>query len=90
MKHPKTVEKYNGTLKELSRDIVGLDYDAQVELFKSLAKDFDIDSIHDKEILHPQVSVFLKNISKWLIKVLDKDMKPMAKICRSYNEKWIR
>jgi len=37
-------------MEELSRDIVGLDYDAQVELFKLLTKDFQTDSINDQNI----------------------------------------
>ena len=91
MEHPKKIKKYTGTMKELSRDIVGLDYDAQVELFNLLVKDFAVDSDNDTNNLwHPKVGDFLKNISNWLVKILDTDMKPMAELCRKYNEKGIR
>ncbi len=89
-KHPKKIKKYDGTMQELSKDIVGLDYDAQVELFELLKKDFKLDSINDKNIWHPKVSKFLENISNWLAKILNKDMKPMADLCRGYNKKGIR
>ncbi|HKL44070.1 MAG TPA: hypothetical protein VJ892_02200 [Candidatus Absconditabacterales bacterium] len=89
-KHPKKIEKYNGTMEELSRDIVGLDYDAQVELFKLLTKDFQTDSINDQNIGHPKVSKFLENISSGLSEILKRDMEPMADLCRTYNKKGIR
>jgi len=89
-KHPKTIEKYDGSLQELWKDIKNLDYDALVELFDVLTRGFWKDSIHDLEIKHPQVSEHLKNISQALQKILENDMKPLADLCRPYNEKWIR
>ena len=90
MVHSKTVKNYNWTTKELSREIVSLDYDWQLELFKCLMKDFYIDSSNDiNNLWHPQVGEFLANISKWLREILTNDMEPLANLCRSYNEKWI-
>ena len=47
MNHPKRIDKYTGSQKELSRDIVNLDYDVLVEHFQNLKDDFAKDSIHD-------------------------------------------
>lgn len=90
MKHPKIIEKYTGSLKELSRDIVNLDYDALVEVFTALKEDFGKDAINDKKLKHPQVSEFLNNISDDIKQTLERNMKPMADLCRSYNKKGIR
>lgn len=90
MKHKKTIEKYAGSLEELWKDIKDLDYDALVELFDVLTKGFWEDSLHDAELIHPQVSQHLANISQALQKILENDMKPMADTCRWYNEKGIR
>jgi len=89
-KHKKTIEKYNGSLKELSRDIRNLDYDALTELFGEMKNDAENDSTHDLKLNHPQVAEHLRNISKALQEILDKDMQPIAKLCRPYNEKGIR
>jgi len=90
MKHAKRIEEYNGSLEKLGRDIGNLDYDTLVELFEILTKKFKKDSAHDLELNHPQVAEKLANISKALQKILEKDMKPLADLCRSYNEKGIR
>lgn len=90
MNHPKTIEKYAGSLKQLSRDIVNLEYDALVELFITLKEDFGIDAINDKKINHPQVSGYLKGISEDIQQTLEKNMQPMANICRWYNKKGIK
>ncbi|HMS91317.1 MAG TPA: hypothetical protein PKC87_03800, partial [Candidatus Absconditabacterales bacterium] len=81
---------YNGSLQELSRDIVNLDYDALVKLFTTLKEDFDLDASNDKKLNHPQVADFLRNIADDLKKTLEKNIQPMADICRSYNEKGIK
>lgn len=90
MKHKKTVEKYPGAMEELGEDIWNLDYDALTKLFDILSKKFEKDSIHDENFNHPQVAAHLKNISKALKDILDKDIQVLAKLCRWYNEKGIR
>lgn len=40
MNHPKTIEKYDGSLQELGRDIKNLEYDALVELLDILTQGF--------------------------------------------------
>lgn len=50
MKHPTTIEKYNGTLEELANDIGNLRYDCLAELFQH---------IHDK-IIHDCINDFNK------------------------------
>lgn len=90
MKHSKTIQKYAGTLSELGEDIGNLDYDALVELYDVLVKKFEKDSTHDLQLNHPQVAEKLNNISKALQEILDKEMKPLANLCRWYNQKGIR
>jgi len=87
MKHSKTIEKYSWTTKELWRDIVNLDYDSLVELFDVLTIEFAKDSVHDLELKHPQVSEKLINIANRLKDILEKDVKPLADLCRWYNQR---
>ncbi len=90
MNHKETIEKYAGSMHELGEDIWNLEYDALVELFTVLTKKFAKDAIHDKELNHPQVSAYLSDISKALQEILDKDMQPLANLCREYNRKGIK
>jgi hypothetical protein len=60
------------------------------ELFGILSKKFAKDAIHDQKINHPEVAQYLANISQALKELLEKDMQPMADLCRTYNEKGIR
>ena len=90
MNHPKNVEKYNWSPEELCEDIGNLDYDALVQHFDFLTKKFKKDSLHDGELNHPDIAQHLANIAKALQEILDKDLQPMAKTCRSYNKKWIK
>lgn len=90
MNHKQTVEKYSGSPEELCEDIGNLDYDALVQHFDFLTKKFEKDALHDSQLKHPEIAHHLANIAKALKEILDKDMKPMANICRPYNQKWIR
>lgn len=90
MVHKKTIEKYNWSPEELCEDIGNLDYDALVEHFDFLTKKFEKDSLHDKELKHPDVAQHLANIAKALQEILNKEVKPMTNICRPYNEKGIK
>lgn len=90
MNHPKTIEKYDGSLQELGRDIKNLEYDALVELLDILTQGFWEDALNDAQLKHPQVSQHLKNMSQTFQKMVEDDAKPMADICRWYNEKGIR
>ena len=90
MNHSKTVEKYDWSPEELCEGFGNLDYDALVEHFDLLAKKFGKDALHDLELRHPQVAQYLENISKRLQDILNEEVKPMAKICRPYNQKWIK
>ena len=88
--HPKTIEKYDGSPEELCEDFGNLDYDALVEHFDLLTKKFAKDSLHDLGLKHPEVAQYLANISKRLQEILDEEVKPMADLCRPYNEKGIK
>ena len=90
MNHAKTVEKYNWSPEELCEDIGNLDYGALDKHFNLLARKFEKDSLHDAELKHPEVAQHLANIAKALQEILNKDVHPMAKICRPYNEKGIK
>lgn len=90
MNHPEKVEKYHWSPEDLCEDIGNLDYDALVKHFTLLAKKFGKDSLHDWELKHPEVAEHLANIAKALQEILDKDLQPMAKTCRPYNEKGIK
>ena len=90
MKHWKTIEKYNGSLKELARDIVDLDYDVLVEFFTILKDDFAKDAIHDLKLNHTQVAERLRNIAQGLKEILETDIQPLTDICKKFNEKGIR
>jgi hypothetical protein len=90
MNHKKTIEKYSGSMEELGEEIWDLDYDALAKHFDTLTKKFKKDSLHDNEIKHPQVAQYLANISKALKDMLDKEVHPLADLCRWYNEKGIR
>jgi hypothetical protein len=90
MNHPQKIERYYGTHWELAEDIGNLDYDALVELFDLLSKKFQKDSQHDKELWHPQVSEKLENISRRLKEILEEEIRPLANVCREYNQKGIK
>ncbi|MEI8252717.1 MAG: hypothetical protein WCG25_03045 [bacterium] len=53
-----------------------------VELFDVLTIEFAKDSVHDLELKHPQVSEKLINIANRLKDILEKDVKPLADLCR--------
>jgi len=88
MNHPKTIEKYDWTTDELIEDIGNLDYDALVEYFEKLSIKFKRDSINDIHLRHPQVAEKLRNISIRLKDILEEEAKPLADICRKYNQRW--
>ncbi len=87
MNHSKIIERYDWTMNELGEDIGNLDYDALAELFAILTAKFEKDSVNDMNIWHPQVSEKLKNISIWLKNILEKEAKPLANLCRWYNQR---
>ncbi len=89
MNHKKTIEKYSWNLIELWEDIGNLNYDALAELFEILSIKFQNDVIKDTELWHPKVAEKLKNISKRLKEILEKEVQPLADLCRPYNEKGI-
>lgn len=90
MSHATHIEKYQGTMEELSVDIGNLDYDAQVKLYTLLSQKYEKDAKHDLELNHPQVSEYLQNISHDLADMLQKHMTPLANLCREYNKKGIK
>lgn len=90
MNHATTIQRYNGTMEELSEDIGNLDYDAQVKLYALLTQKYQKDAKHDLELNHPQVSEYLQNISHDLAHMLQNDMTPLANLCREYNQKGIK
>jgi hypothetical protein len=66
MNHAQSIEKYRGSFDDLGEDITGLSRDTLIELFSILTEKFDKDALHDLELKHPRVSVYLKNISNAL------------------------
>lgn len=90
MNHPKKIVGYEWNMENLWEDIGNLDYDALTELFGILSKKFAKDSLHDKELNHPQVAIYLGNIAKGLQEILEKDIQPLADLCREYNKKGIK
>jgi uncharacterized phage infection (PIP) family protein YhgE len=87
MKHAKKIEKYDWTTDELIEDIGNLDYDSLAEHFEKLSKKFQRDSINDIQLNHPQVAEKLKNISIRLKDILEQESRPLADLCRGYNER---
>jgi hypothetical protein len=59
MKHLKTVKKYDGTLKELARDIANLRYDALATFLEELSTALSEDSISDKKRKRKRLSYCL-------------------------------
>lgn len=49
MKHPKRVEKYDGSLKDLAKDIGKMSYDSMAEFTRYLVEDLKLQSEGDKE-----------------------------------------
>ncbi len=49
MKHPKEIEKYDGSLGELAKDIGMMTYDSMGTLLKELIKDLEKQSKEDQE-----------------------------------------
>lgn len=89
MQHKKSIDKYSGSLHELTEDIGNLDYDTLVELFTILSQKFEKDAAHDLELNHPKVSKNLQNIASKLKDIAEDDAQKLADLCRKYNEKGI-
>jgi hypothetical protein len=70
------IRKYRGSLKQLWASIWDLDYDALVSFFSILASTFA-----SKHLVHTSLA---------LHKTLEKDLRPLADLCRWYNTKGIR
>lgn len=88
--HQKTISKYAWTTEQLVEDIGNLDYDALGDVFALLSRKFEKDALKDLDLWHPIVSNYLKHIAKWLEKILNEDVQPLADLCRSYNEKGLK
>ena len=56
MSHPTTVEKYDGTLKELARDICDMQYDSLAQLLDHIADNLKEDSEADLARGYKQLS----------------------------------
>lgn len=85
MKHPITIEKYNGTIKELARDIANLRYDSLEEFLKWLNYEIYVDSEKDKQRGKIQLGKLLRNcsdnISESRLHIIH-----AWKICKKYME----
>ena len=66
MKHPTTIDKYNGTLEELARDIADLRYDVMGDLLNHLAYEISIDQKKDFDNKRYQLSNGLYDLSACL------------------------
>lgn len=85
--HLKNIPGYDWNLAQLAENIGNLDYDALAELFDSLQKKFEKDAVHDLSRWDPQVATLLQNIGNWIKDILEKDVEPLANLCRPYNQK---
>lgn len=55
MEHKKVVEKYNGSLKELARDIGDLHYESLQELFHEISQKLLMDAVKDRQSDRPKL-----------------------------------
>jgi iron-sulfur cluster repair protein YtfE (RIC family) len=83
MKHPIRVERYDGTDKELVRDITNRRYDSLEEFYKLLSKKYSSDARKDMESGHPLVSLRLKIIAEYHEKIRE-EFSSLWKICEKY------
>jgi hypothetical protein len=57
MKHPLKIERYNGTMEELARDIADLRYDVFISFFDKLGYELSKDQKKDFNAGRYQVSI---------------------------------
>lgn len=67
MKHPETIEKYQGSMEELAVDLANLRYDALANLLRGVAKKLNEDGVKDWNAGRTQLGMSLFAMGNWLI-----------------------
>jgi hypothetical protein len=83
MKHPDHVEKYDGTLDDLAKDIGRMRYDSVADFLEYLAKDLQAQADYDKSKERPQLSGTMYDIVDKLLEA-KKQMDKAWRICEPY------
>ena len=86
MKHPKTIEKYDGDLFELACDISNLRYDVLADLLMKISMKIHDDALKDMLNKRPQLSRKLYEIAGEIYNVEEK-VEDAWKICEPYKDK---
>ena len=91
MKHPKKVEKYPGTNKELAYDILEMDYSSIAEIFGYFVQGFQEQSTADKDRVsfkdssqkRTQLASALEKLSQSII-VTKNQLDKITTLCKPY------
>jgi len=83
MKHPISVEGYDGLLKELAHAIGSMRYDKVAEFLAEFAKELEQQSEGDKKCGHAQLAALLKSTSEQ-IGVTQVQMEKIWRLCEPY------
>ncbi len=85
MRHPTKVEKYEGSLLELAKDIGNLNYYQLAHFLDYLAIDLEQQSKADKKRGRKQLSGKLEETSKEIFQARD-EMISIANLCEKHKE----
>ena len=91
MKHSENIERYQGTLKELARDIVNMRYDSVAKFYEYLAgelkedsqKDSQRQSLKDSSQKRTQLSKKLEEVAEDNLEI-QKKMLSIWDLCKRY------
>jgi hypothetical protein len=83
MKHPDHVEKYDGTLDDLAKDLGKMDYGSVAKFLEYLANDLQAQAEYDKSKGRPQLSGTMYDIVDKLLEA-KKKMDKAWRICEPY------
>jgi len=91
MQHPKKIEKYSGTNKELVEDILKMDYSSITEIFNYLIEGFQEQSNEDRKRIsfndssknRTQLANKLEELSQSLI-IPKIKLESITKLCKKY------
>lgn len=83
MKHLETIKKYDGTLKELARDLVNLRYDALATFLEELSTALAEDSVADEKRKRKRLSYCL-SVASLDIQCAAYTIKDAWEICKKF------
>ena len=86
MVHPKTVEKYSGTIEELAKDIGNLDYGSLKQLYTELGYKLANDAEKDKERGRVKLSSMLEKLADLMISA-EMQTEEISNVCINYNKR---